>query len=96
MIPIPQSFIRLEKARQKISITSRVRRVNPEASPRSVPLYSGMSLPTVIAMNGGDPKSYRQLLLENQVGSVYDIEDGSAFLVPQVRQENDFAVHPYA
>lgn len=56
--------------------------------------YDGRSLPIFILNNGGNPQQWREILVLNEKGSVYDLEVGESFLIPQSR--NNFSIHPNA
>lgn len=61
-----------------------------------VTAYDGRFLPTFILDKGGDYLQYRKFLLDNKVGSIFDLEEGQEVIVSQRDENNIFPTHAQA
>jgi hypothetical protein len=66
----------------------------PEVGPQLTFIYDGRLLPAFLVANGGDYTDYRTFLLVNQIGSIFDLEEGQAVIVPQKDVYGNFSTHP--
>lgn len=56
-------------------------------------IYDDTLLPYFLAKNGGNPRSYRQFLLENKIGSIFDLEPGEQVQIQQTDSSRSFLTH---
>lgn len=58
--------------------------------------YTGETLTRFLLDNNADPWGYRQFLIDNRVGSVFDLEPGTMVYVRELRTKDRFPRHPNA
>jgi hypothetical protein len=68
----------------------------PQEQQKSTAAYDGRFLTTFILDKGGDYHQYRQFLLTNQIGSIFDLEEGQEVIIYQQDEYEVFSTHPEA
>lgn len=58
-------------------------------------VYDGQPLPRFLLDHGRDPTAYRQFLQLNRIARIWDLERGTAVVLPP-KQADFFAPHPDA
>jgi hypothetical protein len=67
-----------------------------QGSPVIKTVYDGTLLTSFIHENGGDFTQYPQFLVDNRIGSVFELEEGTQVVVNQAKVSNQFSRHAEA
>lgn len=64
--------------------------------PQNRVIYDGTFFTYFLLKNGAEPFDYREMLIQNQIGSAFDLESGKELSIVPKSVKLDFPSHPEA